>query len=282
MDAACVPALIDSPHVREGALAKSPRLWIGWLATTLFALAVGCTAAPLAGKPCPCATGYSCCGASMTCVTDAAQCSRPRCTQVPLARPLITHDGALDPQPDGGPPAVLFGMSSDQQWVSYTYHGDGQAVPTLTMTPDGNGFHVTASLDVMADSGSLNNYAGVGLSFQSLSGGCIDATGWTGVQFDFDGDLGEPSLMVGVVSDDDLGVMFDPRGICTGSRTMCFGPTGYTDTTIGTHPFEFQSLTNAGMPSAKLDQGHIVNVQWQLPPVQIPVADFTISNVQFY
>jgi hypothetical protein len=247
------------------------------LGIALLALAAGCTPAPLAGKSCPCAAGYTCCDASMMCVADTAQCSRPRCTPVKLTNPLITHDGAPHPQPDGGLPAVQFG-TPPEQWVSYTYQGDGQAVPTLTMTPDGNGFHVTASVDV-ADSSALNTYAGVGLSF--LSDNCIDGSDLTGVQFDFDGDLGEPSLIVGVVSDSDLGTSFDPRGICTGSRTMCFGPTGFDNTDIGTHHVTFASL-HGGMPIDKLDAGHIVNVQWQLPAVQIPMADFTISNVQFF
>jgi len=191
----------------------------------------------------------------------------------------ITRDGGPHPQPDGGPDAVQFG-TPPEQWVSYTYEGTGQNVPTVEMTPDGIGFRVMASVDV-STSGTTNAYAGVGLSFLSSSD-CIDGTALTGVEFELAGDVGQPSLIVGVVADEDVSTMSgDLRGGCTGGMNMCFGPTAYVDAAAGMHKVPFQMLSG-GMPVSKLSLDHIVDVQWQLPGVQIPVADFTISNVQFY
>jgi hypothetical protein len=158
-----------------------------------------------------------------------------------------------------------------EQWVSYTYESDGQPVPTLTMTPDGSGFHATASV--------VTGFAGVGLSF--LSDDCIDGTDLTGIRFDFDGDLAGRRLNVGVLAEDNVSTMYDGRGTCTGGRTMCFGPMSSISPTIGTNSVPFQSLTT-GMPVPTLSTQRIINVQWELGAAQIADADFTISNVQFY
>jgi hypothetical protein len=268
MGAPCAPGLIDWLLVLETTLARPGRRWQAWLATILFALAAGCSSAPLAGKPCPCATGYKCCTASNMCVADDQQC--PRCTPIKLMSMSITHDGGPHPQPDGGPDAVQFG-TPPEQWVSYTFQGSSDDQATLTMTPDGIGFHVTAT--------AVTAYAGVGLSF--LGDDCIDGTDLTGVQFEFDGDLGGRRLKVSVVADDDVSTLFDMRGICTGGSTMCFGPTSLVDPTSGPHMVPFQGLA-MGMPVDTLSRQHIIKVQWQLDPAVIPTVDFTISNVQFY
>jgi hypothetical protein len=254
-----------------------------WLATALLALAAGCSSsAPLAGKPCPCATehGYTCCDASNMCVTEIAQCAAPPpppCTSVKLMNLVIMHDGGPH-SGDGGPDAIQFG-SEPELWVSYPFEGEGQQVPTIELTPDGNGFRVMASIDLTA-SDQLNLYAGAGVSF--LSPNCIDGSDLTGVQFEFAGDLGASQLFVGVVADEDVSTTTpDPRATCTGGKNKCFGPNHLVDATPGLHQVPFEILSG-GMPVPKLSIGHIVDVQWQLPAVQIPHADFTISNVQFY
>jgi len=251
---------------------------MAWLGALLFAWAAGCSSAPLAGKSCPCATGYTCCQPSNTCVADNQQC--PRCTPIKLTSMSITRDGAPHPQPDGGPDAVQFG-ADPEQWVSYTYQGTGQNVPTVAMTPDGNGFRVMASVDV-SGGGATYAYAGAGVSFLSKSE-CIDGTDLTGVEFEFACDVGQSKqLIVGVVADEDVSITSgDLRGRCTGGMNTCFGQTVFVDATAGMHQVPFQSLTG-GMPVGNLSLDHIVDVQWQLPAVQIPSADFTISNVQFY
>ena len=191
--------------------------------------------------------------------------------------PVITHDGGPHPG-DGGPERFSLGPGTEQ-WVSYTFEGDGQQVPTVEMTPDGNGFRVMASIDLSA-SDQLNEYAGAGVSF--LNSDCIDGTELTGVQFEFAGDAGASQISVGVLADEDISTTtMDPRATCTSGKNHVFGPNHYVDATLGVHRLSIEML-GGGMPVPKLSVGHIVGVQWQLSGVQIPHADFTISNVQFY
>ena len=260
----------------------------GWrgqacLATALLALTAGCpSSAPLADKSCPCATdqGYHCCDASSMCVTNlVTQCMTPPpppCTSVKLTNKVITHDGGPH-FGDGGVDSVQFG-TEPEAWVSYTFASDRQKTPVVEMTPDGNGIRIMASIDVTA---SNPLYAGAGVSF--LGNDCVDGTDLTGVQFDFAGDLGASQLLVGVVADEDVSktTSDDPRGTCPGGTNMCFGPMAQVDAALGRYRVDFAMLTG-GMPAPQLSAGHIVDVQWQLPPVPIANADFTISNVQFY
>jgi hypothetical protein len=145
------------------------------------------------------------------------------------------------------------------------------------MLPEGNGVHVTAS--VVAIGGVPSLYAGAGLSF--LGNDCIDASDLTGVRFQLDGDLAQHSLAVGVVSIDDVSTMYDPRGICTGGMTQCYGPTAPVTPSVDPISVTFGSLFS-GLPALGVDPRHIINVQWQLGSPTNTVADFTISNVQFY
>jgi hypothetical protein len=284
MGAPRAPGLIELPRVQEITLAQAGWRGQAWLAAALLALTAGCpSSAPLADKSCPCATeqGYYCCDASSMCVTNlATQCSMPPpppCTSHRLMDPIITHDGEPRPQ-DGGVDGVQFGAGTEQ-WASYTFEGDGQNTPIVKMTSDGNGIRIMASLD-LTTSDSSNTYAGAGVSF--LGNDCVDATEWTGVQFDFAGDVGAPQLIMGVVAEEDVSTTSgDPRAICTAGKSKCFGPNAYVDATDGMHQVPFDIL-KGGTPVPKLSVGHIVDVQWQLPGDQIPHADFTISNVQFY
>jgi hypothetical protein len=63
--------------------------------------------------------------------------------------------------------------------------------------------------------------------------------------------------------------------------TMCFGPTKAVTSSGDPIQVAFGSLMY-GVPAASVDTRHIVNVQWQLGSPTSTVADFTISNVQFY
>jgi hypothetical protein len=252
---------------------------------TLLALAVGCTAVPLAGKPCPCATdaGYFCCGTTMTCVADRAECPPPPpvvCASSPLDNPLLTYDGAtVTAEADAGTDtAVMFG-NAPERWVSYIYKGTAETQnPSLEVTPNGSGFHVHASFDAFAGDGT-QAFQGAGLSFvpDPTRAPCIDGSDQTGVQFDFDGDVSQ--LLMGVVSIDDLSTMFS-RGTCT-LGMMCFGPMASFMPMVGTNHVPFTDL-RGGRPQPTIDVRHIVNVQWQVPVAGKLTADFTISNVRFY
>ncbi len=269
MGARCAAGLIDSTRVLDETLARSPRLWKARLGTALLVLAAGCNApAPLAGKSCPCATGYFCCESSMTCESDVQKCA---CPTKPLGTQVITTGGT---SVDGGAgAAVIYGAGSDQ-WISYTYAGTGEPLPTLEATPDGTGFHVTATFNRF--NGGTQTFEGAGLSY--LSDSCLDGAPLSGLQFDFDGDLGGSQLTVGVVSNNNVSTDY-ARGTCTAGM-MCYGPTAAFNPKIGTNPVPFGDLI--GGPTQTFDRGHIVNVQWQVSAAAQLGADFTISNVQFY
>jgi hypothetical protein len=272
MGASCAPSLIDSPGVRDTTLARPGGGWQAWLAAALLALAAGCSSAPLAGKSCPCATEQGVTNIVTQCMTPPP----PPCTSVTLTNTVITHDGGPHLGDGGAADSVQFG-TEPEGWVSYTFQSDGQKIPVVEMTPDGNGIRIMASIDVTA---SNPLYAGAGVSF--LGNDCIDGTNLTGVRFEFAGGLGASQLLVGVIADEDVSkASGDARGTCTGDKNMCFGPMAHVDATPGMHWVDFEMLTG-GNPVLKLNVGHIIDVQWQLPPVPIANADFTISNVQFY
>lgn len=270
--------LLDLPGVLQVVSTLSRLLSSGplWLVTLM--LAVSCSPAPLAGKACPCASGYKCCDTTQTCVPEGGVCP---CASVKLTSPLITTSGW--PLPGSSPPncgttnPVMFGVFPEQ-WISYTYAGTNQPLPCLETTPDGNGIHVRA---MFADLGSASNsYEGVGLSF--LGDSCIDGDQLTGLQFDFAGDLGGRRLTVGVSANSDVSSAY-ARGTCPADAgsTMCYGPTSTLNPRIGTNQVAFSALTD-GMPQATLDAHRIVNVQWQLAAAENPNADFTITSVTFY
>jgi hypothetical protein len=268
MGVPCAPRLIDSPSVRETTLAQR---WQAWVATVLLALAAGCSSAPLAGKSCPCSAGYMCCSPSMTCVVDASECI---CPSKPLANLLLTSGGTPIDGPDGGPPAVQFGVVPEQ-WVSYSFSGIGEPKPTLDGIPDGNGFHVTTNFAASVPD-ATQAFEGAGLSFQG-DNYCVDGRNLIGVQFDLDKDLGGNQLVVGVVSNDDVATVFDTRGTCT-EGIKCYGTTASIPPVVGTNTVSFDQLSG-GTSQMPLNRGQIVKVQWQVSAgAQV---DFTISNVQF-
>jgi hypothetical protein len=263
--------LIDLASVQETTLG---RRWQAWLATVVLALAAGCTAAPLAGKPCGCATGYYCCDASNVCVTNlATQCAAPpRCQPTKLMNPVITQDGGPDQSPDAGTDAVQFGVSTEQ-WGSYTYPVSSSDQAMLTMTPDGDGFRVTAIV--------TSAYAGVGLSFVSVDG-CVDGTDYAGVQFEFNGTTAGHVVRFIVMANDDVFQQDDMRGTCTNGSNLCYGPWANVDPTMTPNKVAFDSL-HSGFPDEVLDPQHIIKLQWEVQDNgTTSEADFTISNVQFY
>jgi hypothetical protein len=245
---------------------------------TLASLA-GCTPAPLADKPCDCATGFTCCASTMRCVATGERCP---CSAVTLNSPLITTGGTPLPSdlaPDAAAPAQLVFDAPAGQWVSYTFAGMGEPLPKATVTPDGDGFQIVATFaDATA---SPNSYEGFGLNFRNTT--CVDGSLYTGLQFDFEGDLGGRVLIVGATSSDSVTVTDDiARGACVGSRSSCYGPS-VSVPRIDVTPVQvpFTQLTG-GMPNDTLDTKKIVNVQWQLGAAMNPRATFTIRNVTFY
>ena len=111
---------------------------------------------------------------------------------------------------------------------------------------------------------------------------------YTGVQFDFAGDLGGCALAFGAsFSGDTTSADAPGRGSCPGTDSTCYGPLApVVPGTATTIKVPFSALT-AGSPIAKLDPATLVDVEWQLSaPTGADggscAANFTVTNVAFY
>jgi hypothetical protein len=152
-------------------------------------------------------------------------------------------------------------------WGSYGYAGPGQPIPTGTVAAGGNGIDISATFTPPIT--DANGYDGFGLYYASSE--CIDASAYTGIEFDVSGDLAGCTLQLGIVYSGDQSPTNDPRGTC--SAATCYGPSA-TVASSGTVEVPFSALTG-GMPISQLDPKDIIGVQWQLlaPPAAAPEAD---------
>ena len=195
------------------------------------------------------------------------------CAQVPLTHSEVTTLGRATGN------NLQFGPD-DSGWASFTYSGPGQAMPTPTLTADGNGFELNVALQPPL---AASNYAGFGLYFNS--GSCLDASASTGVQFDLSGDLGGCSLAYALLFSEDLSYIDDPgRGHCQNTDSVCHGPTIPLTVSASTLRIPFSALMG-GAPVATVDPKNLVTMQWQLlatDPALGCTADFTVQNVSFY
>lgn len=186
--------------------------------------------------------------------------------------------------------AVSFG-SGVEAWGSYSYAGTGQAAPTGTLTADGTGIEIVGGFTASVT--SAVNYEGFGLYLAGSS--CLDASSYTGIEFDFSGNLGGCNIQTGInFSADDAMSNDAVRGACSGSASQCYGPSA--DVTVAalaataaspTIKVPFTSFTG-GMPNPTADPSTIVTVQWQLTAplgstdAGVCAANFTVTNVAFY
>ena len=208
----------------------------------------------------------------------------PTCTQAILPGPAITTNGSASG-------ANLSFGTAPNAWGSYAYAASGQPKPTATVAADGNGLTISGGFTPLASSGA--NWEGFGLYYSSSS--CINASSYTGVKFDFSGDLGGCSFQFGAGFSRDLANADDPtRGACIGTSASCYGPAAeITAAALAATPLAptihvpFTSLTG-GMPISTFDPNFMVSLQWQLsttlanPDGGMCSAKFTIANVSFY
>jgi hypothetical protein len=205
------------------------------------------------------------------------------CPRTPVTNVAITMAGANTTM------GVSFGTGADA-WGSYSYAASKQTAPVGTATADGNGLHIQGAF--VPPITAANNYIGFGLYY--VGADCLDATSYTGVQFEFSGSLGGCSLAFGSNFSGDVYEGDDHRGGCQGSDSTCYGPSvDITNQTKGgadagvVVKVPFNKLT-AGTPVSTLDPSTIVTVQWQLGASTFGTdaggcsADFTLENVAFY
>ncbi len=206
------------------------------------------------------------------------------CPRTPVSSTVITSGGTNTTA------GVTFGTGANDQWASYTYAAPGQTAPVGTATSDGDGLHIQGGF-VPPITGP-NNYMGFGLYYSSSE--CLDASSYTGVQFEFAGSLGGCRLAFAANFSGDAFEGDDPsRGGCRSSNSACYGPSA--DVTSEAKPGDagvvvkvpFSALS-AGVPIGTLDPSTIVTIQWQLTASTSSgdaggcSADFTVKNVAFY
>lgn len=204
---------------------------------------------------------------------SAGSDTAPTCPSIPPPSATITTQG------QGAGTTLTFGPTTNS-WGSYVYAAPGQPTPVATATTDGNGIGIVDSF-IAVDGGGAS-YAGVGLYFAGTT--CLDASSYTGVQFDLSGNLGGCALALGSASSADLDAVVNPgRGSCSSSAGACYGPAASVAPGATTVRVPFASLSG-GMPVGPLDPATLVTVQWQLAPPASGAcsADFTVSNVSFY
>ena len=197
------------------------------------------------------------------------------CPSTTLAEPTITSFGTTV---DGD---LVFGKAP-YRWHSYAYAADGQAIPTATPTADGNGLSISGGFAPPLS----GTWEGVG--FYLDSDHCADVSSYTGVRFDFEGELGGCTLAFGASFSGDTSVNDDPtRGACAGTESTCYPPQFTVTTpdanTKTTIEVPFSSL-GAGSPIQRFDPTTLISVQWQLnaPASGECAASFTLENVEFY
>jgi hypothetical protein len=205
------------------------------------------------------------------------------CSTVGVSNAAITSMGEVSGT------ALAFG-SGTEPWGSFTYAAPGQSTPTATLTAGGDGIQIAGGFVGPVD--PSQNYEGVGLYYNSKS--CLDASAYTGVKFDFSGNLGGCFLGFAVAFSADVSQTNDPaRGACTAGASGCYGPS--TDVTAGalaataaapTLNVPFASLSG-GAPIARLDPTTLVSIQWHLAaPADADgggcSASFAVTSVSFY
>jgi hypothetical protein len=206
------------------------------------------------------------------------------CTKLVPPGAAITTMGAM------GSTGVSFG-SGVEAWGSYNYAGTGQIAPTGAVTSDGTGIEIVGGFSASVT--AAVNFEGFGLYLASSS--CLDASTYTGIEFDFSGSLGGCNVQAGINFSGDDAMSNDAiRGACSGSASQCYGPSADVTSaalaaTAGSPTIRVPFTAFAGgMPAPTADPSTIVAIQWQLTaPLGSTdgggcAADFTVKNVSFY
>ena len=223
-------------------------------------------------------------GSAGSTVGAGCQPGGPTCKQATLTGPVITTNGSASGA------GLKFGTAPNG-WGSYGYAASGQVSPTAVVTADGNGLTISGGFAPLTSPGA--NWEGFGLYYNSAS--CLNVSSYTGVKFDFSGDLGGCFFQFGASFSRDLAKTDDAtRGGCAGTDGNCYGPAAdITAATLAATPaaptihVPFTSLTG-GVPISNFDPNFMVSLQWQLsstptnPDGGTCSASFTVANVAFY
>ncbi len=198
------------------------------------------------------------------------------CPQTTLTDANITTAGATSGSD------LVFGQAPFL-WHSFAYAASGQVNPVTTLGTDGKSFSVTGGFMPPLTGG---NWEGVG--FYLDNDHCADVASYTGIRFDFSGDLGDCTLAFGADFSGDATASDNPgRGTCPGSSDTCYPPmsavSGTSSSQTTTVKIPFASLSG-GSPLDRFDATTLITIEWQLnaPSSGQCQASFAIANVAFY
>jgi hypothetical protein len=148
---------------------------------------------------------------------------------------------------------------------------------TLSLSAGKLGFSTTVTAPTAAGPGEFP-YSGFALVIDGPA--CVDASAYTGISFELEGDLGECILYLSFAYADDLATSADPnRGLCSGT---CY-PSEFAITTDTTSVSFADAQTVPGVPVAPINTPKLVGVQWQVVSTGTTscAAAFTVAKVRF-
>jgi len=183
------------------------------------------------------------------------------------------------------PPSAYISDFSD--WANMTSWGASDALTGKSFKYNGENtttwaFELDAALQNMHVTGTVMDYAGFGMSFDI----CVDATAFTGIQFDLWGTSTSTVFQI-QTSEDQNKAYDDPKAVCDVAVSgECAIPasriqTVMTEQTTVQLPFADFS---GGVPVSTVSTNQLIGLQWQFEcgnAEGCPV-DVRIDNVTFY
>ena len=213
--------------------------------------------------------------------TDAAL--GPPCMAIPVTRDLITDFSDAHPATLQGTPDIEFDVQPGVVGGTFTYQQSGRPVANLSIEPSG----ADQALRVSAQPGTpINSQVagfGFGIGWGAIDGQCLDATGYSGLRFTFEGTLGSCQLWVGVNISRDLYTGFNAAGTCA-VEAQCNGPsTGPLNPNTGTFEAKFADMYG-GNPVGRVDVTTLSGITWTMvaPLDGSCDASFTVDDVAFF
>jgi len=176
---------------------------------------------------------------------------------------------------DGGSPVIPIGGT-------FTY---GSPAPVAAVT--GGAWHITLTAPGTASA----QYLGVGIYFNGNSAGtaCIDATAYTGIQFDVMGSITGTMCSAQYSTNDSAhsNSASDPKGAGDSTSYAPQAPLTVASTvTTVMMPFSGTGAPTGGSPAVAVDKTKLTGVQWQFTvgagTTSNCAVDLTIDNVKFY
>lgn len=166
-----------------------------------------------------------------------------------------------------------WGATGALMGTSFKYNGENTTTWTYQLDPSAQNMHVT---------GTSMDYGGFGMAFDT----CVDATAFTGIQFDLWGASVSTVFQIQTSEDQNLDYG-DPKAVCdTAVSGECAIPASRIQTVMAdqtTIQLPFAEFSG-GVPVPTVSENQLIGLQWQFEcgnAEGCPV-DVRIDNVTFY